>query len=143
MVIFAGANVKHKMKSIFLFFYHHKRRVLICSLLWTVMILIACLIPGNEVPDVHIPLIDKWVHFIIFGGFTFLWLCFLKQATAKNGLWMLALALILGYAVELLQGSGITTGRSYDLYDVLADGIGGLLGTIVFFAWRRAALNPK
>jgi VanZ family protein len=131
------------MKSIFLFFYQHKRRVLVCSILWTIMILIACLIPGDEVPDVHIPLIDKWVHFIIFGGFAFLWLCRFKQATIKTGLSIFVLTLLLGYVVELLQGSGITTGRSYDLYDVLADGIGGLLGTVLFFALRRAALGPK
>lgn len=118
-----------------------QKKALLLAILWTLGILVACLIPGNEVPHVSIPLIDKWVHFIIFAGFSFLWLNTFKHATALKGLLIFILSVLLGYAVELLQDSGITKGRSYDVYDVVADGIGGALGVVLFFLWRKAAFR--
>jgi VanZ family protein len=114
-----------------------RKRALQLAILWTLGILLACLIPGKEVPDIHIPLADKWVHFIIFAGFSFLWLCTFIRATAKKGMLIFILSVLLGYAVELLQDSGITTGRSYDVYDIVADAIGGALGVLLFFIWRK------
>ena len=114
-----------------------KKRTRLLAILWTLLILVACLIPGREVPNVHIPLADKWVHFIIFAGFSFLWLSVFDKAKMLHGLLIFLLSVSLGYAVELLQGSGITSGRSYDLYDVLADAIGGALGVLLFFLMRR------
>jgi VanZ family protein len=114
-----------------------KKRTRTLAILWTLLILAACLIPGREVPNVHIPLADKWVHFIIFAGFSFLWLSVFDKAKAGHGWLVFLLSVSLGYVVELLQGSGITTGRSYDLYDVLADAIGGALGVLLFFLMRR------
>jgi len=116
----------------------NKRRTVRIVIIWTVLILAACLIPGNEVPDVKVPLIDKYVHFIIFAGFSFLWLCTVPSAPLrKSGSLAFISSLALGYLVELLQGSGITTGRSYDLYDVVADAIGGLIGIILFYIVRK------
>lgn len=119
------------------------KRALVLAILWTSGILLACLIPGNEVPDIHIPLIDKWVHFIIFAGFSFLWLSTFISATVVKGVLVFILSVLLGYAVELLQDSGITTGRSYDVYDIVADTIGGVLGVLLFFLWRRIAFRAK
>lgn len=106
------------------------------AIIWTVLIFIACLMPGNDVPDVHIPMIDKYVHFIIFAGFSFLWLCTIKNAGLRSGVIIFLLSVATGYLVELLQGSGITRGRSYDLMDVLADAIGGIIGVILFFLFK-------
>lgn len=125
------------MRSFFAFFYNHKKRTAALAVIWTALIFVACLLPGRDIPDVSVPLIDKWVHFFIFGGFSFLWLCTLKQDELRNGLIIFLLSVTLGYAVEWLQGSGITEGRSFDLYDLLADSIGGLLGLLLFYALRR------
>jgi VanZ family protein len=119
------------------------KRALVLAILWTSGILLACLIPGNEVPDIHIPLIDKWVHFIIFAGFSFLWLSTFISATVVRGVLIFILSVLLGYAVELLQDSGITSGRSYDVYDIVADTIGGALGVLLFFLCRRIAFRAK
>jgi VanZ family protein len=117
------------------------KKALLLAIFWTLGILFACLIPGNEVPHIRIPLADKWVHFIIFAGFSFLWLHTFKYANTAKGVLIFILSILLGYAVELLQDSGITRGRSYDLYDVVADGIGGALGVVLFFLWRKAAFR--
>lgn len=117
------------------------KKALLLAIFWTLGILLACLIPGNEVPHIRIPLADKWVHFIIFAGFSFLWLSTFKHANAAKGVLIFILSILSGYAVELLQDSGITRGRSYDIYDVVADGIGGALGVVLFFLWRKAAFR--
>lgn len=114
-----------------------QKRALVLAIFWTLGIFLACLIPGNEVPHIRIPLADKWVHFIIFAGFSFLWLSAFKHVNTTKGILVFILSLALGYAVELLQGSGITRGRSYDVYDIVADGIGGALGVVLFFLWHK------
>lgn len=120
------------MKQILRFFFTNKTRAYLLALLWTALILIACLIPGHEVPHVKVPLIDKYVHFVIFAGFSFLWLCAHKVFKWHYGLLWFVLSIVMGYVVEWLQGSGITQGRSFDWYDVLADAIGGAIGVLLF-----------
>ena len=131
--VISGTSLSPYMKQLFSFFNDNKKRAFLFAIGWTLLILIACLIPGREVPSVHIPMIDKWVHFVIFGGFSFLWLCTRRRPDAQQGLFIFLASVLLGYVVELLQGSGITEGRSYDVYDIVADGIGGLMGVILFF----------
>ena len=125
------------MQSVFSFFVKSKTRAYIFVTIWTLFIFFACLIPGRDVPDVAIPLIDKWVHFIIFGGFAFLWLATFKSTNLKKRIMIFLMAVFTGYLVEVLQGSGITSGRSYDLMDVLADSIGGALGVSIFYFLNR------
>jgi len=125
------------MKAFFSFFIKSKPRAYTFAILWTSFIFFACLIPGRDVPNVSFPLADKWVHFIIFGGFSFLWLSTSKTTNAGKRILIFLLAVLTGYIVELLQGSGITSGRSYDLWDVVADSIGGALGVGLFYLLSR------
>lgn len=125
------------MKSLFLFFKQSKRFTKSLAFLWTALIFSACLIPGRDVPNVDFPLADKWVHFILFGTFAFLWLCTFANTDFKKRLLIFLLSVAVGYSVELLQGSGITSGRSYDMMDVVADSIGGALGVIVFYFMEK------
>lgn len=129
------------MKHLFFFFTTNKNRATFFAVLWTLLILVACFLPGREVPDVHIPFMDKWVHFVLFGGFSFLWLCSRSHPARRAGIIVFLASVLLGYIVELIQGSGLTTGRSYDVYDIFADAIGGLLGVLLFF-FLRNKLGP-
>lgn len=130
------------MKKLFSFFTANKNRATFLAALWTLLILTACFLPGREVPDVHIPFMDKWVHFVLFGGFSFLWLCSRARATQRTGIVVFGASVLLGYMVELIQGSGLTTGRSYDVYDIYADAVGGLLGVLLFFFLRKRLNTP-
>lgn len=112
--------------------YKHTNKAVVIALLWTALIFVACFIPGSSVPKVHIPLIDKWVHFFIFGGFSFLWYFVLKSPTWFKSISISLLALLVGYAVELIQGSDWVVNRAYEVNDVIADGIGGIIGTILY-----------
>ena len=111
---------------------NYKKQARLAAILWTLLIFIACLWPGKELPHSNIPLIDKWVHFIIFGGFSFLWLCAYPGINFKNLFIVFAAGCVLGYLVEVLQGTFPELGRSMDMMDAVADGIGSLLGTLFF-----------
>jgi len=110
----------------------YKKRARIFAILWTLLIFIACLLPARDIPEVNVPLADKWVHFILFGVFAFLWLC--SRPSRKPGflLFILGLSIFTGWLVECLQGLLTFLGRSKDMMDVLADSVGGLLGVILF-----------
>ena len=106
------------------------------AIIWTLLIFIGCFTPGKDIPKVEVPLIDKWVHLVLFGGFTFLWLCARPVTTTS---WLATLFLIavgLGAFIELMQGLLTFLGRSMELMDAVADSIGGLagIGLFVFIA---------
>lgn len=110
----------------------YKKQARFLAVLWTLLIFIACFTPGKDIPQVDIPLIDKWTHLVLFGGFTFLWLCARPERTAK---WLTILFLIsvaLGSFIELMQGALSFLGRNMELLDAVADGIGGILGIGLF-----------
>lgn len=115
----------------------YKKRVKSVAILWTLLIFIACFIPGNEIPNLKIPLIDKWVHFVLFGILTFLWLLSFKHNNHKTYLIITVGAGLLGWLVEEIQGALTFLGRSKDSYDIIADTIGALLGTILFYICNK------
>lgn len=110
----------------------YKKQARLAAILWTLLIFILCLWPGKELPKSDIPLIDKWVHFVLFAPFCFLWLCAQPARSFKRLAAMFVAGCLLGYLVECLQGAFPSLGRSYDLLDVVADGIGSLLGVLLF-----------
>lgn len=106
------------------------------SLLLTAAIWVVCLIDMPETPLDDVALIDKWVHFVMFGSLT---LCTAVEyvrakreayrwSTLLLGCWMLSA--LMGGAVELAQAY-LTTTRSGDWFDFLADGIGATLGLVI------------
>jgi VanZ family protein len=100
--------------------------------LWTLLILIGCLTPSAELPRVDIPLIDKWTHVVLFGIFSFLWLCAKPVLTTKWVMSLLIISVAFGAAVEILQGTLTFLGRSAEFMDAVADGLGGIVGVAVF-----------
>ncbi len=129
------------MLSLFRVLYHRKWLRTSLAITWTLLIIAACLLPASEVPKVRILHIDKVVHVVIFAGFSFLWLWVLVPATFRKGFLVLLCAVLLGYLVELLQDSDLTTGRSFDTKDIVADAIGGAVGIGLFFIFQRMAVR--
>ena len=120
----------------------YKRQARFLALLWTLLIFIGCFTPGKDLPKVDVPLIDKWVHFILFGGFTFLWLCARPIVNLRSLFSLFLIAVALGSFIELMQGLLTFLGRSREFMDAVADSIGGLLGIGVFCLCARVA-NKK
>ena len=111
-------------------------------MLWTLLIFIGCFTPGKDIPKVDVPLIDKWVHLVLFGGFTFLWLCTRPVTKFTWLVIMFLIAVALGSFIDFMQGWLTFLGRSMELLDAVADSIGALLG-IVIFAIAAAFANRK
>lgn len=129
------------LKQVFTAQSPYKKRARILTILWTLLIFILCFIPGREFPDVQIPMADKWVHFVLFGVFSFLWLC---SAPSVKMPWLLlafVAGTILGWVVEECQGLLVSLGRSKSLQDILADAIGCAIGVLLF--WWLAHLAAK
>ena len=104
--------------------------------LWTLFILILMTIPGNMLPKeekTFIPNLDKLVHATLFGSFVFLWSIYYATRKEKNNhsdsrfILILIIACLYGVATELMQ-KYLIPNRDYDIYDIMADCIGAVLG---------------
>jgi VanZ family protein len=102
------------------------------AILWTLLILFLCFIPAREVPNVRVPFADKWVHFILFGIFAFLWLLSLQRVQSRQLIIVLIITIVFGWLVEYIQGLLAFLGRYQDNWDTLADAVGGALGVLLF-----------
>ena len=128
------------MRQIFSEQSPYKKKARVAAVLWTLLIFVGCFTPGKDLPKVDAPLIDKWVHIVLFGGFGFLWMCAFPTRTYKWMATMLGVATALGIAIELLQAALPFLGRSCEWQDALADAIGAFLG-ICLFALLASFLN--
>ncbi len=110
------------------------------SVIVTVLIIVAVLIPGSAVPDVRIIDFDKLVHFTMF----FTWAVALRYDFPRTHyLKIIFTGLAFSLFTELLQL--LAADRSFDWYDMVADGIGLCVGlctastihSTLFFLGRR------
>ena len=107
----------------------------------TVAIVVLCTIPVPEqAPMSDVPLIDKWVHMVMYGGLVFVMWVDRVVRNKQRFSWvarvvMLLYAAALGGAMELVQAY-LTTCRSGDWVDFEADVVGALLGV-----WACVGLN--
>ncbi len=122
---------------LFRWYIQQKKLTVLTAIVWTVIVFVLCLMPSNDIPKIRVPFIDKWTHLLIFAVFSFLWFAVLSKFKAKYA-WLLFFATFLtGYIIELLQGSPWVHGRSYELMDVVADSIGGVIGIFIFYFLHR------
>lgn len=105
---------------------------------WSAIVIFLLSIPGSDLPQessfLSIPYFDKWVHLGIFALFVVLWcwaIRFRKQRRnlVRSFIWITAGAVLLGYIMELVQ-KYLVPNRDYDLWDVVADGAGAILGLL-------------
>ena len=101
---------------------------------WTVLIVAACLVPGDQVPEVELRLFspDKVVHVVMFLLFGWLWMRAAPERTAR----VVGGGVALAFAIEVWQAV-LPINRFGDPYDVLADLVGLALGVGFGLWWRR------
>lgn len=115
----------------------YKKQARFLAVLWTLLILLGCFTPSKDLPKVDVPLIDKWTHFVFFGGFTFLWLCAYPRPKAFWRFNIFFVSVCFGAFIEIMQWALPFLGRSSELMDLVADSIGGILGVGLFWVLRR------
>ena len=105
------------------------------TLITSVIIIILSIIPIPEIKHLDgVPLIDKWVHCVMYGFLTFV--IYIDHRLTKRDINIKFIvsaflsSAILGGLLELIQ-EYCTTCRSGELLDFYADAIGALLGSIL------------
>lgn len=115
------------------------------SILWTVVILVLTLLPGNYIPRVgsfwNLFLPDKLIHIFLFSVLVVLLFSgFYKQYPGRGKRYItvkvLAFSIILAIISELLQAL-LPLGRSGNIYDIIADFAGIILGWLIFFQYLK------
>ena len=102
------------------------------AIIWSAFIFVLLLMPMNRFPEkgwISIPHLDKIIHLFLFAVFAFLWNAYLKNKKRfenKSYRVMLIILLIAAYGL-LLEYLQQFAGRSFDMYDLLADIGGGVL----------------
>lgn len=124
-------------------------RYYIPAILWILLILFLCTLPGKDIPSssfldkIHF---DKFVHFGLFGGIVLLLsLAIYWQKKFISPLTLVILVIMTaayGLAIEYIQKYWVI-GRSFDMFDVLADTLGAIAGVWVFHIVRRWFLADK
>lgn len=102
------------------------------ALLWAVLILALCSIPGPELPDVDVLGIDKVGHFGMFFVGAFVWMRAWPRSTAR----VLGAGLAFSILTEIYQGVMPFLGRSADPFDIVADALGLAVG-LLLWRWLR------
>jgi len=109
------------------------------AITWFVIMCILFFLPGSAFPKenwFHVIHFDKWVHCGLFAVLLFLWCSAFDFNLPKNSWLVIAAAIAYGFLVEVIQKEWVTN-RSFDLYDVLADSAGSILGVIVWLRMYR------
>ena len=118
----------------------------------TLMIVVLSTIPiPEEAPLEDVPLIDKWVHMVMYAGLMFVMWVDHVMRSKRNFSWlarlyMLMYAVALGGAMELVQAY-LTTCRSGEWLDFEADAVGAVLGGVLCIylnrLWKEKILARK
>lgn len=117
----------------------------VAGLVYTFIITVAFLSPAADVPKVSIPYLDKVFHVLVHGVLSYIWLWYAFSSdkyhiSLKTVIVVLVLCFSYGIAIEAAQ-HWFTASRQFDLFDVLANGIGSLLGLLSFYKVRSRIVN--
>lgn len=96
---------------------------------------LSLLFEAPETPLNDVPLVDKWVHMVMYGGtFSVLWIEYIRQHRQpdykKLLLWALIAPIVMSGIIELLQ-EYCTETRQGEWTDLLANSIGVVLAAVI------------
>ena len=107
---------------------------------WLIIVTILLCLPGTEFPKINwLDKIwfDKWVHIALFLAMVILWCrAFSNNSGKPKSLfsWIALLSIIYGIVMELVQEFFIPF-RSFEIPDIIADGIGSFTGYLLSIRW--------
>jgi|TARA_R110000737_G_scaffold228959_1_gene242803 VanZ family protein len=109
--------------------------------IYTLLITIILLIPSSEIPRIKVSFIDKIAHVLIHGFLSLIWLmyCFSGDKyhiSVKNVFVVLFICFSYGVVIEAAQ-HWFTLTRSFDIFDIVANGFGSLLGLLSYWVFRK------
>ncbi len=106
------------------------------TIIWAVLLTILLLMPGDNIPEQDfLPGFDKLVHVGIFGIFSFLFVNTIKKSgkhRIQRSKLIFSFFVTFLYSVALEYCQRFVPGRSFDISDLLANGIGIIVGLFLF-----------
>lgn len=103
------------------------------NIVWILVIFALCAMPPQDIPDpgIDIPHLDKVVHIGMFFIMSLL-ICYRYERPALKNIYVVAIAFsfLYGGLIEILQHYFFNRGG--DLWDLLADVAGSVLGCLLF-----------
>ena len=125
------------------------KRPLLPGLIWTLLIAVLTLLPGNYIPRTPTFLewlsADKILHLILFGTYAYLMAEGLKKQASSSLLarypviFSLIIGIVFAFFTEVMQ-KYVIPGRNGNVYDFIADVLGALLGLA---AWHYTGRNEN
>ena len=106
------------------------------AIAWFLTMNILFFLPGSALPQSNVfteIYFDKWAHVGLFAGLVFLWRSAFDWNIKTYEAWIFMLSVLYGFVVELIQ-QNLVANRSFDMYDLMADTAGVVLGLLVW--WR-------
>lgn len=123
-----------------------KKSALFLAIPYTIALTVVSLINLSDVPDVEIDHGDKMFHFLAYALLCLLWYSvfrFKKKQPKKSAIFnAVLLAVIFGIILEVLQGT-LTTHRSADIYDAIANTLGALLMGALLLVKRKIQVKKQ
>jgi VanZ family protein len=108
-----------------------KRLLLVVAIGFTICLTIASLINLSGVPSLGSSFDDKIYHLGAYFVLAFLWVSYFKFSQKKYILLITFLCtLLFGVVLELMQHQ-LNPNRTYDTYDLIANCLGVMLGTLI------------
>lgn len=104
------------------------------AITWFIVMCILFFLPGSDLPQANwldAIYFDKWVHIGLFAMLTFLWRSAFDLDLNHYNWIILFTAILYGLSVEFIQRYWIPN-RSFDLFDLLADTVGSIIGLAVW-----------
>lgn len=105
------------------------------AIAWSILIGTTCLLPPSAFRAFSLQSIfelDKLIHLLIFFFFATFWLLSIlpKEITVRHKIVVLVTGFAYGYVIEVIQNTD-AVGRTFEWADIVADGLGTLLGVLL------------
>lgn len=106
------------------------------ALVYSILMMVASLLPTRDFPNVKIQWADKYVHATLHFILIILWLVVVSAKSSKSikalNIWLVFISCaVFGILIEVCQEL-FTQSREADLYDVIANLVGSIIGIIFF-----------
>ncbi|MBJ2173742.1 VanZ family protein [Aureibaculum sp. A20] len=118
-----------------------ERNALIVAIFITLLVTLLSLISLKGVAKINVSNSDKYGHFIAYFTLGVSWL-YAFRSRFKRWLHIVALLIIFGMVLEVLQGT-LTTYRTADWHDEVANASGVILAYLVSYLWFIKRENLK
>ena len=108
-----------------------KKSLLLVAIIYTIWLTIVSLISLKSIPNLGFSFDDKIYHLLAYLVLAFLWITYFKHRKAKYlTLIVFSSTILFGVVLELIQHQ-LNPNRTYDTYDLIANCLGVILGTLI------------